>query len=153
MYAIVEIAGKQFRVAKDMKIKVPLLDTEPGKSVDFDRVLLFEDDKGEVKLGKPVIGDTSVSARVIEHGRDPKVIVFKKKRRKGYQKKQGHRQNFSLIEITGIGAAKKAKPTPREEQKVATPVAKTPKPKAVKKTTADKKEPKAAVKTNRAGRR
>jgi large subunit ribosomal protein L21 len=138
MYAIVEIAGKQFRVSKDMKIKVPLLDIEPGRSVDFDRVLLFEDDKGDVRFGTPVIGDTSVSAKVIEHGRDPKVIVFKKKRRKGYKKKQGHRQDFSLIEITGIGAAKKVKAAPKAEEK-----AEVPAEKAAKKETA----PKAEVKT------
>ena len=136
MYAIVEIAGKQFRVAKDMKIKVPLLDTKPGESVDFDRVLLFENDKGEVTMGTPIIGDTNVSARVIEHGRDRKIIVFKKKRRKGYKKKQGHRQGFSLIEITGIGAAKKTKAPSKEERKAEAAPAKTEKPKPAKKPAA-----------------
>jgi large subunit ribosomal protein L21 len=147
MYAIVEIAGKQFRVAKDMKIKVPLLDVEPGKSVDFDQVMLVEDDKGDVKLGTPVVGETSVTARVIEHGRDPKIIVFKKKRRKGYQKKRGHRQDFSLIEITGIGAAKKTKAAPKEEKKAAAPAVKEEKPKtAAKVDTAKKPVKKPAVK-------
>jgi len=164
MYAIVEIAGKQFRVAKDMKIKVPFLDIEPGRSIDFDRVLLFEDDKGDVRFGTPVIGDTSVSAKVIEHGRDPKVIVFKKKRRKGFKKKRGHRQDFSLIEITGIGAVKKAKPAPKVEEKAEAPAKKvvkkeappkaevrtkatapkTAKPKSATVKTADKKPPAAA---------
>jgi large subunit ribosomal protein L21 len=141
MYAIVEIAGKQFRVVKDMKLKVPLLEVEPGKSVDFDQVLLLEDDKGEVRFGTPVIGDTNVTARVIEHGRDPKVIVFKKKRRKGYKKKRGHRQDFSLIEITGIGAAKKPKAAAKEEPKAEAPAAKQEKPKtaAPKKPAAEKK--------------
>ncbi len=133
MYAIVEIAGKQFRVAKDMKIKVPLLDTKAGESIDFERVLLFENDKGEVTIGTPILGDTNVSARVIEHGRDRKVIVFKKKRRKGYKKKQGHRQGFSLIEITGIGAAKKTKTPLKEERKVEAVPAKAEKTKAARK--------------------
>jgi large subunit ribosomal protein L21 len=108
MYAIVEIAGKQFRVAKDMQIKVPHLEGDEGTKVDFDRVFMVEDDKGNVTIGKPLVGNTSVSAKIVEHGREKKIIVFKKKRRKGHQKKNGHRQGFSLIEITGIGAAKKA---------------------------------------------
>lgn len=130
MYAIVEIAGKQFRVAKDMKIKVPLLAGDAGAKVDFDRVYLVEDDKGNVTLGKPLVGNTSVSAEIVEHGREKKILVFKKKRRKGHQKKNGHRQGFSLIEITGIGAAKKS-----AAKKVAdseTPVKEKPAEKAVK---------------------
>jgi large subunit ribosomal protein L21 len=140
MYAIVEIAGKQFRVVKDMKIKVPLLDTEPGKSVNFDQVLLIEDDKGGVRFGTPTIDDTNVTAKVIEHGRDPKVIVFKKKRRKGYKKKRGHRQDFSLIEITGIGAAKKPTTSAKEDKKAeaAAPKAEKPKAAAAKKPAAKK---------------
>jgi len=109
MYAIVEIGGKQYRVMKDMKLKVPTLQADPGKSVDFDRVLAFEDDKGDISFGTPLLENTNVSAKIIEHGRDKKIIVFKKKRRKGYQKKNGHRQGYSLIEITYIGSAKKAK--------------------------------------------
>ena len=111
MYAIVEIAGKQFRVAKDMKLKVPVIQGDAGKSVAFDQVFMVEDDKGNITLGKPLVKDTSVSAKIIEHSREKKIIVFKKKRRKGYQKKNGHRQGFSMIEITGIGAAKKVKET------------------------------------------
>ena len=107
MYAIVEIAGVQYRVEKDMKLKVPLMKMEPGKTVDFERVLLLEDDKGNVTIGDPLVKNTSVSAKIVDHGKDKKVIVFKKKRRKGYQKKRGHRQNFSMVEITAIGAAKK----------------------------------------------
>ena len=111
MYAIVEIAGKQFRVAKDMKLKVPVIQGDAGNNVDFAQVFLVEDDKGNITLGKPLVKDISVSAKIIEHSREKKIIVFKKKRRKGYQKKNGHRQGFSMIEITGIGAAKKAKET------------------------------------------
>ena len=113
MYAIVEISGKQFRVTKDMKLQVPLQKSEPGEKIGFDRVLLLEDEQGNTTFGEPLVKNTQVTATVLEHGRDKKVIVFKKKRRKGYQKKNGHRQGFSLIEINSIGApaVKKAKAT------------------------------------------
>jgi len=101
MYAIVEIAGKQFRVEKDKIIKIPLLREEVGAAVEFDRVLLLDNDK-EVKVGKPLVEDIKITAKVVEHGRDRKVIVFKKKRRKGYQKKNGHRQPFTKIQIEKI---------------------------------------------------
>ncbi len=103
MYAIVKIAGKQFRVEKDMKVKVPLLHSKVGENVSFDQVLLLDAD-GEVKVGQPVVKDAKVDAKVIEHGRDKKVIVFKKKRRKGYQVKNGHRQQFTKIHIENITA-------------------------------------------------
>jgi large subunit ribosomal protein L21 len=140
MYAIVEISGKQFRVEKDMKLRIPLQETEPGKKIGFDRVLLIEDDKGNTTIGNPLVKNTQVAATVVKHDRDKKVIVFKKKRRKGYQKKNGHRQDFSLIEINSIGA-----PTIK---KVA-PAAKASAPKAavVKDTPAAQKEVKAAKET------
>jgi len=103
MYAIVQIAGKQFRVEKDMKVKVPLLHSEVGENVSFDQVLLLGTD-GEVKVGQPVVEGAKVDAKVVEHGRDKKVIVFKKKRRKGYQVKNGHRQQFTKIHIEKISA-------------------------------------------------
>ena len=131
MQAVVEIGGKQFRVAKDMTIKVPHLQGDAGEKVDFDQVYMVEDDKGNVTLGKPLVKDTSVSAKIVEHGRDKKIIVFKKKRRKGYQKKNGHRQGFSLIEITGIGAAKKA-PAKKAATATDVPVKATPAEKTVK---------------------
>jgi large subunit ribosomal protein L21 len=163
MYAIVEIAGKQFRVTKDMKMKVPLLQAEPGKSVDFDRILAFEDDTGNIAFGNPLLDNTSVSATVIEHGRDKKIIVFKKKRRKGYQKKNGHRQGYSLIEITDIGKSKKTKPAAKTKEvaaaqadtkmtakkapqdKTAAKAATTVKPKAAKKAAPKVDAQKAAV--------
>jgi len=157
MYAIVEIAGKQFRVSKDMKLKVPYLKGDTGKKMDFDRVLMMEDDKGNVSIGQPTVKDTNVTATLIEHGREKKIIVFKKKRRKGYQKKNGHRQDFSLIEINAIGAAKKAKPAEkvtRDKPAVPKTAAKTTKSApakkapAAKKTTAEK--PKTAAKTSTA---
>ncbi len=101
MYAIVEIAGKQYRVEKDARLKVPLLHHEVGEKVEFDRVLLISDDGG-VKIGAPVVEGAKVSAEVLEHGREKKIIVFKKKRRKGYRRKKGHRQHFTRIKIENI---------------------------------------------------
>jgi large subunit ribosomal protein L21 len=103
MYAIVEIAGQQFKVQKDQKIFVHRLDAKEGKKVDFDRVLLVDND-GDVKVGAPVIEGAKVSAKVEEHLKGDKVIVFRKKRRKGYVKKNGHRQSFTAITIKDIKA-------------------------------------------------
>lgn len=101
MYAIVEIAGQQFKVQKDQKVFVHRLDSEEGAKVDFDRVLLT-DDKGKVNVGAPAIDGAKVSAKVERHLKGDKVIVFKKKRRKGYKKKNGHRQSLTELTITGI---------------------------------------------------
>ena len=103
MYAIVEIAGQQNKEKKDQKIFVHRLDAEAGKKVDFDKVLLIEND-GKVTLGAPAIKGAKVSAKVEEHVKGDKVIVFRKKRRKGYKKKNGHRQCFTAITITDIKA-------------------------------------------------
>lgn len=102
MYAIVEIAGHQYKVQKDQRIFVNRLDAEEGAKVSFDKVLLT-DDKGKVEVGAPVIEGIKVDAKVIQHTKADKVLVFKKKRRKGYQKMNGHRQYISQIEITKIG--------------------------------------------------
>ena len=109
MYAIVEIAGQQFKVEKDQKVYVHRLATEEGKKVTFDKVLLI-DDKGKVNIGAPAIEGAEVTATVLEHLKGDKVIVFKKKRRKGYKKKNGHRQYLTEIQINEIKAtgAKKA---------------------------------------------
>lgn len=101
MYAIVEIAGKQYRVEKGAKLKIDKLNIEVGKTTSFDRVLLTDDGKS-INVGQPVVKGASVSAKVLEHGRQRKVTIYKKKRRKGYQRKQGHRQHYSLAEITDI---------------------------------------------------
>ncbi len=103
MYAIVEIAGQQFKVQKDQKIFVHRLDAEAGKKISFDKVLLVESD-GKVQLGAPAIKGAKVSATVEEHVKGDKVIVFRKNRRKGYKKKNGHRQSFTAITITDIKA-------------------------------------------------
>lgn len=102
MYAIVEIAGHQYKVQKDQRIYVNRLDAEEGSELSFEKVMLT-DDNGTVVVGAPVIEGTKVSAKVVQHLRADKVLVFKKKRRKGYQKMNGHRQYISQIEITGIG--------------------------------------------------
>ena len=130
MYAIVEIAGQQFKVAKDQKVFVHRLQTEEGKKVTFDNVLLLDDGKN-VTIGAPAIDGAAVEAKVVKHLKGDKVIVFKKKRRKGYRKKNGHRQFLTQIEIEGILAsgAKKA-PAKKAEPKKEAPKAKAAAPKA-----------------------
>ncbi|UYW00814.1 50S ribosomal protein L21 [Flavobacterium agricola] len=101
MYAIVEIAGQQFKVSKDQKVLVHRLAVEEGANVSFDKVLLV-DNNGTITLGAPAVEGASVGAKVLKHLKGNKVIVFKKKRRKGYQKKNGHRQALTQIVIEGI---------------------------------------------------
>ena len=101
MYAIVEIAGKQYKVAKNDKIDVPSLSLKSGEKVKFDKVLLVDNDKG-VKVGNPVLAGSSVGATVLGDKKADKVIVFKKKKRKGYRVTRGHRQGYTQVEITSI---------------------------------------------------
>ena len=133
MYAIVEIVGQQFKIEKDQQIFVHRLDAKEGSKVDFDKVLLMNDD-GKINIGAPVINGAKVTAKVLEHLKDDKVIVFKKKRRKGYKVKNGHRQHLTKLEIQNIDAkapAAKAKTA----EKTTKPAAKKP---AVKKAPAKK---------------
>lgn len=102
MYAIVEIAGHQYKVQKDQQLYVNRLDVEEGKKVTFDKVLLT-DDNGKITVGAPVIEGVVVEAKVNQHLKGDKVMVFKKKRRKGYQKMNGHRQYLTSIKIGKIG--------------------------------------------------
>jgi len=102
MYAIVEIAGKQFKVAKDQYIYAPRLAGEAGAAISFDKVLLI-DDGGTVNIGVPTVDGATVSGKILEHVKGNKVIVFKKKRRKGYVVKNGHRQQFTKVQIESIG--------------------------------------------------
>jgi len=118
MYAIVEIAGHQFKVEKDQKVFVNRLSTEEGKKVSFDNVLLIGDGDN-VTLGAPAIDGAQVSAKVLKHLKGDKVIVFKKKRRKGYRTKNGHRQALSEIIIEGITASG-AKPAKKAAAKKST---------------------------------
>jgi large subunit ribosomal protein L21 len=111
MYAIVEIAGQQFKVEKNDEIFVHRLDGEPGAKLEFSEVLLV-DQEGKISIGKPYVDGSKVTGKILEHSRGDKVIVFKKTRRKGFQKETGHRQDFSKILIENIalpGAAKEKK--------------------------------------------
>jgi large subunit ribosomal protein L21 len=101
MYAIVEIAGQQFKVEKERKVYVHRLPQEEGADVTFEKVLLI-DNEGAISIGTPVVEGAKVTATVLKHLKGDKVIVFKKKRRKGYKKKNGHRQYFTQIQITEI---------------------------------------------------
>jgi len=114
MYAIVEIAGQQFKVSKDLKVYVHRLTNEEGSKVSFDKVLLL-DDNGNVTLGAPAIEGASVEAKVLQHLKGDKVIVFKKKRRKGYKKKNGHRQSFTQIVVESILASGTKKAAAKSE--------------------------------------
>jgi large subunit ribosomal protein L21 len=113
MYAIVEIAGQQFKVEHGKKIFVHRQEFEEGKEVEFDKVLLIEDE-GKITIGEPTIEGAVIGGRILDNGiRGDKVIVFKKKRKKGYRVKNGHRQNFTQIEIisiNGVESPKKAAP-------------------------------------------
>ncbi|MGB1611747.1 MAG: 50S ribosomal protein L21 [Flavobacteriaceae bacterium] len=141
MYAIVDIAGQQFKVAKDQKVYVHRLDAKTGSKVSFDQVLLL-DDGGKITVGAPAIANASVEAKVVKHLKDDKVIVFKKKRRKGYRVKNGHRQSLTEIVIESIGtsAKKKAAPTAKAEKEAvkAKPAAKKETAKAAPKKAAAK---------------
>ncbi|MBR4970229.1 MAG: 50S ribosomal protein L21 [Paludibacteraceae bacterium] len=103
MYAIVEIAGQQFKVEKDQKLYVHRLDAERGSVVEFDKVLLIDND-GKVVVGSPVVEGAKVTAEVVSHVKADKVIVFHKKRRKGYRKKNGHRQCMTELKINNVVA-------------------------------------------------
>jgi large subunit ribosomal protein L21 len=102
MFAVVDILGQQFKVLENTQYYVPKLSVETEKEVSFDKVLLLNDETG-TKIGNPYLSDVKISAKVLEHLKDGKVIVFKKKRRTGYEKKNGHRQQLIKIEITKIG--------------------------------------------------
>ena len=146
MYAIVEIAGHQYKVEKDQQVFVNRLDAEEGKKVKFDRVLLV-DKGGDVTVGAPAIDGMAVHAVVERHLKGDKVLIFKKKRRKGYQKLNGFRASLTEIKITDIkkAAAKKAAPkkdaeaAPAKEAPAKKPAAKKP---AAKKPAAKKAAPK-----------
>ena len=105
MYAVFQTGGKQFRAEAGVRLRIPSLDIEPGDSVTFDEVLLAGDGEENILVGTPTVDGASVKAEVIRHGRASKIIVFKRKRRKGYRKKQGHRQNFTEIRIEEVALA------------------------------------------------
>lgn len=135
MYAIFRALGKQFRAEPDATLRLPSMDADPGDTVTFDDVLLAADD-GDVQVGTPTLDGASVAVEVVRHGRDDKIVVYKMKRRKGYRRKQGHRQGYTEVRIVEIGlggepsrkAKKAAKPGKEpEEPKPAKAEAKAPK--------------------------
>ncbi len=136
MYAIVEIAGQQFKVEKGQKLYVHRLEQKEGSDVEFSNVMLLEKD-GKVDVGQPFVEGVKISAKILEHVKGDKVLVFKKKRRKGYQKLNGHRQLLSRIEVEEI-LEKGAKPAKKESKTSAEKKEETPAP-AVKKETKAKK--------------
>ena len=136
MYSIVEIAGQQFKVAKDQKLFVHRLADKEGSKVSFDKVFLLDDGK-KVSIGAPAITGASVDAKVISHLKDDKVIVFKKKRRKGYRVKNGHRQSLTELVIEKINVSgTKSKLAQEKSDKAAQ--TKTEKKPAVKKAASKK---------------
>ena len=106
MYAIINISGKQYKAISGSRLRVPKQDGDLGKVLTFDKVLLTNDGKN-TEIGNPTIKAFSVTATIINHGRDKKILVYKKKRRKGYQRKNGHRQWYTEIEFNSIEATKK----------------------------------------------
>jgi len=115
MYAIVDIAGQQLKVEKDQEILVNRLAGDDGSKVEFDQVLLI-DDKGKVKLGEPIIKGATVTAKILSQEKGDKVLVFKKKRRKGYKLTNGHRQQYTKIKIEKITATAKKAAAKKEEK-------------------------------------
>jgi len=150
MYAIVEIAGQQFKVSQGVKVYVNRLEANEGAKIEFDKILLV-DNGGTVQVGTPSVDGVRVAAKVLAHIKGDKVIVFKKKRRKGYQKSNGHRQQLTQILVQGIlgkgetlkeeaVAEKKVTKAKKEETVEETTAVKAPK-KAVKKTTSKEDAP------------
>ena len=139
MYAIVEIAGQQFKVEKDQKLFVHRLDSKEGSKVTFDNVLLLANGD-KISVGAPAIDGAQIGAKVLKHFKGNKVIVFKKKRRKGYRVKNGHRQALTEIQVENI-LASGAKKTKNVEKAVSKPVITEPKPaKKVEKSKSVEKE-------------
>ena len=145
MYAVVEIAGQQFKVEKDQKVYVNRLEGKEGSKISFDNILML-DNSGKIVLGDPVVKGASVQAKIVKHLKDDKVIVFKKKRRKGYKVKNGHRQALTQIVVENIlEKAVKAK-AKTETSKTDAPAKKVAAKKPVAKKIATAKKP-AAKKT------
>ena len=111
MYAIVAISGKQYRVTKGDTIKVSSQDWKIGDQVKFDRILLMENGEN-IEIGTPTVAGASVTVEILKHNRDKKLLIYKKKRRKGYQRKNGHRQGYSLLKVNKLQM-----PSTKKEQK------------------------------------
>tara|TARA_B100000678_G_C18090479_1_gene454545 strand:- start:2 stop:475 length:474 start_codon:yes stop_codon:yes gene_type:complete len=141
MYALIEFAGKQFKVEEGSSIKVPYVDGKVGSKVTFDKIIYMDDGKNKT-VGTPIVAGAKIDGEIVSHGRERKVVVFKFKRRKGYQKKNTHRQEYSILKVGKVGKAKKvakkesAKPV---ESKPATQNEAAPKKVATKKAAPKKK--------------
>ena len=127
MYALIEFAGKQFKVEEGSSIKVPYVDGKVGSKVTFDKIIYMDDGKNKT-VGTPIVAGAKIDGEIVSHGRERKVVVFKFKRRKGYQKKNTHRQEYSILKVGKVGKAKKvakkesakpveveSKPSPQKE--------------------------------------
>ena len=129
MYALVDYSGNQILIKEGEKTRIPFTDKKVGTKIIFDNVLFIDDGKDK-KVGKPYINSFSINAKIVSQEKDKKIIVFKKKRRKGYQKKNGHRQNYTLIQVDSISAKTASKKTAAKKT--------TTKKTAAKKTAAKK---------------
>ena len=105
MYALVNISGKQIRIEEGVNTKIPLQKNKVGSKITLDNILLFDDGKNK-KIGNPYIKSLSFDAKIISHNEDKKILVYKKKRRKGYEKKLGHKQKFSVIKVDKLSTKK-----------------------------------------------
>ena len=123
MYAIVEVAGVQFKAEESKILRVPKMDVEPGKTITLDKILLVAD-KDSVRIGKPIVANAEIKAKVVEHGKDKKILVFKKKRRKTYQVLNGHRQQMTELKIEKISVEKAAPKTAEAKEAKTAPAAK-----------------------------
>ena len=150
MYALIEFAGKQFKVEEGSSIKVPYVDGKVGSKVTFDKIIYMDDGKNKT-VGTPIVAGAKIDGEIVSHVRERKVVVFKFKRRKGYQKKNTHRQEYSILKVGKVGKAKKvakkesAKPVeskPAAQNEAAPKKTATKKPTAKKTTRAKPKETK-----------
>ena len=135
MFALVEYKGKQFKIEEGSQIRVPLVDAKVGDKVSIDKIIYFNN-KDKKEFGSPYLNTVSIPAKVLSHSREKKIVVFKMKRRKGYQKKNGHRQQFTLLEIGKFKTTKAKKVSSGEEKDTKSTVAK----KTAKKSAATKKD-------------
>ena len=115
MYAIIESCGKQYKVAEGDVVFFEKLDTEEGKKITFDKVILVSDE-GKVEIGSPYVKGAKVEGKVVAHGKGKKIIVFKYKAKKNYRRKQGHRQPYTKVEITAVKTSSAKKTTAKEEK-------------------------------------
>ena len=143
MYALIEFAGKQFRIEEGSSIKVPYVDGKVGTKVTIDKVLYLDDGKNKT-VGTPLVLGVKIDGEITSHGRERKVVVFKFKRRKGYQKKNTHRQEYSMLKVGKLGKVKKSPSKKSETKATATktaPKKAAPKKSAAEKTTVKKNKP------------